>query len=477
MTSVGGVSLRFNPYARTSDLVKPTEALDTPAATPNEQINLIQKQKVEVTEGKKPVSEPQRRTLLMIKECQELTSALTEHDDLNIPGARKFHNKLEKEKQFLQKALVSSASAAILYHKINTSNISYLRGVMWKLKEELASGEGRVVGLFRKILSSNKKKSKKRNSKSDRFSEIEVDIIANGGKRWIKVKAQKPESIQHDIIAKEKGRTVVALARALIHHAALRPIHFAAPECIIYFASGVTPDVRKLVEDEGVKTQGETVQSPFSLFEAYSDEEGSSDEDESKVKPAVTVPPEITAVNLDTTTLITYISDLTNGGGREFDSETLKTMAIDEEVNPALPAIMRHLEGRSWIICETAAQSLKNLIDILAGDREKARADELLAKAKIVPDQRSSYIDKVKCSKLSEKNKIIFGTGHTLRIPTVTSNGKLIRSVMSQGIDLYVLTHPARPLTEKKAKDKQFKNAKAAGQSGCLSAVEMKVPV
>jgi len=461
MTTGGGSSLRFNPYAKTSDHVKPSEAFDVQATTSTEQIGLVQKQKVEVAEGEEAVSEPQRRTLHMIKECKELTCTLAEWDDLNIPGARKFHNKLEKEKQFLQKALISSASSAILCHKINTSNISYLRGVMWKLKEELALGEGKVVGLFRKIVSSDAKKSKKRNSKSDKFSEIEVDIIAKGGKRWIKVKAQKPESIQHDIIAKEKGRTVVALARALAHHAAQRPIHFAAPECIIYFASGVTPDVRKLVEDEGVKTQGKTVKSSFSLFDAYSEEEGSSGEGESKIKPDVIVPTEITAVNLDTTTLITFISDLTNGGGREFDSETLKTMAIDEEVNPALPAIMRHLEGRSWIICETAAQSLRNLIDILAGEREKARADELLARAKIVPDQRSSYIDKVKCSKLSEKNKIIFGTGHTLRIPTVTSNGKLIRSVMSQGVDLYVLTHPARPLTEKKAKEKQFKKAKA----------------
>merc|ERR1719285_1629702 len=93
---------------------------------------------------------------------------------------------------------------------------------------------------------------------------------------------------------------------------------------------------------------------------------------------------------------------------------------------------------------------------------------DLLAKAKIVPDQRNSYIDNVKCSKLSEKNKIIFGTGHTLRIPTVTSNGKLIRSVMSLGVDLYVLTHPARPLTEKKSMEKQSMKAKTSAERGCL---------
>jgi hypothetical protein len=421
-----------------------------------------------------PSEQPQnpfRRTEILIQECKQLTTSLAEYDDLKIPGARKFHNKLNKERQFLEKVLVTSASDAILNQKLNTSNISYLRGVLYKLKEELTAAKGEVLGLFRKFVTShdNRPKKKQRN-KSKRFSEIEVDIVSNSGKRWIKVKAQNPESLQHDVIAKEKGRTVVALARALSHHAALKPVHFAAPECVIYFASGVTPDVRKLVEDEGVRTEGETVQSSFSLFDDYSDEESYSEAAECKVTPSVPEIQEITAVNLDTTTLITFISDLTNGGGREFDSEILQVMAEDEQINPALPAIMQHLEGRNWIICETAAQCLRTLIQILAGEKEKARAMKLLARAEIVPDQRSSYIDKVKCSKLSERNKIIFGTGHTLRIPTVTSNGKLIRSAVSQGVDLYVLTHPARPLTEKRSAEMELKKTNRSLEELCMSA-------
>lgn len=473
MTSAGGGLLRFNPYAKTSEIAKPSDTLDGSAAANSKDLTShTLNKKADKIEGEKPISKSHLQTQVMIKECAELTCELAEYDDLNLPGARKFHNKLVKERQFLEKALATSASEEILYRKINTSNINYLRGVMWKLKEELASTEGEVVGLFRKFLSSNTKKPKKRKTKSDRFAEIEVDIVANGGKKWIKVKAQKPESIQHDIIAKEKARTVVALARALAHHASLKPIHFSPPECVLYFASGVTPDVRKLVEDEGVKTEGETVESSWSLFEENSDE-SYSDEAECKITVA-TEAQKITAVNLDTTTLITYISDLTNGGGREFDSESLQMMALDEVENPALPAIMRHLEGRSWIVCETAVQSLKSLVEILAGEREKARVEELLERVKIVPDQRSSYIDKVKCRKLSEKNKIIFGTGHTLRIPTVTSNGKLIRSVLSLGVDLYVLTHPARPLTEKKSMEKQ---SKKAAESGCLSTGGIKATV
>jgi len=418
--------------------------------------------KAEVTESQESVESAFQRTEALIRECKQLTVALAGYDNLKIPGSRKFHNKLVKERQFLEKVLANSASARILELKLNTSNIRYLRGVLQKLEEELTSGKGEVLGLFRKIVSSQVKSQKKQRNKSKQATEIEVDIVANSGKRWIKVKAQNPESLQHDVIAKEKGRTVVALAKALRHHASLKPIQFVAPECVIFFAAGVTPDVRKLVEDEGVRTEGETVESSFSLFEDYSDEDSYSDEAKCKVPPSVPEIQEITAVNLDTTTLITYISDLTNGGGREFDSEILQVMAKDEETNPALPAIMQHLKGRSWIICETAAQCLRTLIQILAGEREKARAMDLLAKAKIVPDQRNSYIDNVKCSKLSERNKIIFGTGHTLRIPTVTSNGKLIRSAVSQGIDLYVLTHPARPLTEKRSTEMELKKVNAA---------------
>jgi len=404
-----------------------------------------------------------------VEECREMLETLTSGGLIKIPGATKLKHKLKKELLFLQSALDTFDPKApraldVLRQKRNTSNVGFLRGVMNKI----LAAKGEVVGVFRKfkiaptVVPGNGTSKKhgppgggRRGRKPGRGGEIEVDLVTREGRLWVKVKAQAPLAIQHDIIAKEKGKTVRVLARGLAQAAKANLVHFNPPKCVIYFARGVTPDVKRIVEAEGVQVEGELVESSYSLFDgSTSEEEEEQNEEVSRpvVDPTDETAPEFGSVNLDTTSLITFISDLSNGGSRVFDDDLLQVMAKDEEKHPAREELMRHLTGRKWIVCETAVKSVRKIVELLGGPSEKKRAEDLLGKVTVVEDQPNEWINRLKGSKFSHGNKAVFGTGHTMRIPTVTSNARLIRSAQSQGLTLSVLTHPARALTERKAR-------------------------
>jgi len=67
-----------------------------------------------------------------------------------------------------------------------------------------------VVGIFRTYLFKKAAQKKKSVNSSSKTTELEVDVVAGGGLRWIKVKAMNP--VNMDILTKQgsssnKGRT------------------------------------------------------------------------------------------------------------------------------------------------------------------------------------------------------------------------------------------------------------------------------
>ncbi len=80
-------------------------------------------------------------------------------------------------------------------------------------------------------------------------------------------------------------------------------------------------------------------------------------------------------VNLDVSTLLAMVSDLSNGyHGYEFDKEYLNQQAEQEEKCQVVPTIEEFLKGKELFVCQTAYDSFLNIINTVGGRRERERS-------------------------------------------------------------------------------------------------------
>lgn len=83
-------------------------------------------------------------------------------------------------------------------------------------------------------------------------------------------------------------------------------------------------------------------------------------------------------VNLDVSTLLAMVSDLSNGyHGYNFDKDYLNQQAEQEEICQVVPTIEEFLKGKELFVCQTAYDSFLNIISTVGGQREKDRAEAL----------------------------------------------------------------------------------------------------
>lgn len=69
----------------------------------------------------------------------------------------------------------------------------------------------------------------------------------------------------------------------------------------------------------------------------------------------------------------------------------------------------------------------------IAGPGEKIRGDELIERLKVVPDCPSEKALSLRAGgKVKHRSVVIFGTGDTLKIPTVTANVGFVRAAEHQ---------------------------------------------
>lgn len=294
---------------------------------------------------------------------------------------------------------------------------------------------------------------------------LDVEVVADGGLRWIKVKASNARETQRSCLgmSRTSRRTVLDTARSLMAIRDQHQIHFRSPRVVFHFSHGVTTDVAQQLQDLGCEVSGTVLPSFFPEITDPDLQSGaSSDEQAHEVQEEVgecgddseslAVPLESNSVNLDTTALITMVSDICHGGSKEFpnDQRFLMEQAADEEVAPAMAQIRAHAQDKELLVCETALAAFKSIVELLGGEREQQRASELLDRVTVIPDCPSKRVQALRGRK-SERNKAVFGTGDHLRVPTVSSNAGFVRSAESQRVRLSVLLHPARALTELKA--------------------------
>lgn len=342
----------------------------------------------------------------------------------------------------------------------------------------VALGPKNVVGVLRMIpFPTATSSSSPSNFKSgNQPKRVEIDLVTQRGACWYKVKAMKAATV-HSILVGSAAmghKSVLASAKELLTGAEANLVNYAVPIVVFSFSQGVTDEVKMRLLDLGVRVEGAVV-DPDDGDEQYDDddedkEDGnySSEEDAEdlireppplKRAPIVYEPVstadafvELTTVNLDVTTLICLVSDVTNGGSvHDFADEILRDQALAERREPSLPILLKFMEGKRLICTKTAFAHFINIAKIVGGPREIARAEEWRSKLEIVDDDPSEAARKLTGPKIKEQHKIVFGTGDRYKAVTTTSNSALMRAAEQQGLKFCVFLHPARALTEQKS--------------------------
>lgn len=163
------------------------------------------------------------------------------------------------------------------------------------------------------------------------------------------------------------------------------------------------------------------------------------------------------SINLDVTAAIAWVSDVTNFQEHQ-DSRSytlpdpvLNQMIEDETCNPALKILHNVCDGKELIMCNSAWNRFQNILQTLGGARERERAQILASQIQVIPDQPSSRASSLPLSgRIRAESRIVFGTGDTMRAPTLTANSAFVRAAENKGVVFSVFLHPARALSEVK---------------------------
>eukprot|EP01080_Neovahlkampfia_damariscottae_P009070 gene9070-1165_t len=264
---------------------------------------------------------------------------------------------------------------------------------------------------------------------------IEIDVVCRSKLYWIKVKAMNASAIQFIVDGKGsyKDKSVVETAEEMILASKKHFYHFQHPQCVLRFYNGVTDEVRDELVSMG------TIVQDVKDFGVIDKEEYTKSVDS-------------LVINLDITTMIVLISDLTNGGSNVvFDDIFLDNQAKEERNDPVLPKLQTVMKGKKIVACKTAVDTFLNICSTVAGKIEAKRAKDLIESLEIVDDSPSERIEELSInSKLKDKHKQIFGTGDKLEALTLTANNNIVCLMKNYGIELNTFVHGARALTEQR---------------------------
>lgn len=294
-------------------------------------------------------------------------------------------------------------------------------------------------------------------------SRAEVDIVCKRGSCWIKVKAMSAEGVSAVVNGTATGghKSVLTLADELVEASRYNLMHYKPPVVVFSFSRGHTKQVSDALLKRGVLVEGELVEDleMFDESDVDTSEEQESDSDASEDAAAnLAIEPsdeDITIVNLDVTTLITMVSQVTNDGAdEEFEDELLKRQAQEEREHRTLPDLYAFLEGKDVVVTQMAVEKFLNIVRIVGGPKEQERARMMLPpenqKIRVVPNAPSALLQTFTAPRVKEQHRVIFGTGHALKATTATANAAFAATAKERGIFLSLYMHPARALTEQK---------------------------
>ncbi|KAK9979504.1 hypothetical protein ABG768_012930 [Culter alburnus] len=414
------------------------------------------------------------------KELLERVDKICSRQGREVEGRAKLCSKLRAELKFLQK--VEAGKVVIKESHLQSTNLTHLKAIV-----ESAENLENVVSVLHVFTYEGPDGQKQT---------LVVDVVANGGHTWVKAIGRKAEALHN--IWQGRGqygdKSVIRQAEDFLEASQQQPVQYSNPHIIFAFYNGVSSPMADKLKEMGISVRGDIV-AVNTMIEAGEEEGEEEEEDDGEDKPggveeneflveeeddaedddsddtdlmhtrvdrdtivaSLAFPTEVKVdvcnrVNLDITTLITYVSSLSHGNCHfTFKEVVLTEQAAQERQEKVLPRLEEFMKGKELFACHSAVEDFRVILDTLGGPGEKSRAEELLARLKVVPDQPSERTNRlVTSSKVNRRSLMIFGTGDTLRAITMTANSGFVRAAANQGVRYSVFIHQPRALTEGK---------------------------
>ncbi|XP_077286729.1 UPF0415 protein C7orf25 homolog [Arctopsyche grandis] len=359
---------------------------------------------------------------------------------VQIDGVYKIRKKIQQEVSFLKKL---KSSQFVKKEQLSCSNLRHLSAVV-----ECALRPG-VIALS-KVFHTND------------GNRVSIDVISDNGRIWTKVIARNPRSLSalsHGN-ASYGARSVLDQAEDYLSCAIQHPCFYQTPQVVFEFVSGIEDVLAMKLQNLGIIVKGELIATEsFNVSDnEFSDTDSSetilkNDDKQINIENQIT---EVDTLNLDVTTMMAYVSNLTNGHCNfVFKQPLLSQQAAWEAQRPVKPDLERLFQGKTLICCEAAWDDFSKIVNILGGPNEKLRTDQLRERLTVMPDDQNGP-DDIKRAELKVKgrirlrSKIVFNFGQRVRALTVSANEGFVRAAKQQGISYAAIIHESRALTEQK---------------------------
>ncbi|XP_023264802.1 UPF0415 protein C7orf25 homolog [Seriola lalandi dorsalis] len=379
-----------------------------------------------------------------------------------VEGHQKLCGKLRAELRFLRR--VEAGELQVKESHLHSTNLTHLTAIV-----ESAESLDDVVALLHVFTYQDT---------SGHRQTLVVDVVANGGHTWVKAVGRKAEALHN--IWQGRGqygdKSIIRQAEDFLQASRQQPVHYRHPHIVFAFYNGVSCPMADHLRDMGVSVRGDIVAVNIVVTEGGSDEDEEEEEaaednheeqeeeaseltrvDRGTVVASLAFPAQVQVeecrrVNLDITTLITYVSSLSHGGCHfTFREPVLTEQAAQERRLQVLPQLDALMAGKELFACRAAVTDFQLILDTLGGPGEKERAQKLLARLHLVDDQPSERTLRLTPSaKVNQRSLTIFGTGDSLRAVTMTANSRFVRAAANQGVRYSVFIHQPRALTEGK---------------------------
>lgn len=380
-----------------------------------------------------------------------------------VEGHHKLCGKLRAELRFLRR--VEAGELQVKESHLHSTNLTHLTAIV----ESAESLEG-VVALLHVFTYQDAGGCRQT---------LVVDVVANEGHTWVKAVGRKAEALHN--IWQGRGqygdKSIIRQAEDFLQASRQQPVQYRHPHIVFAFYNGVSCPMADCLRDMGISVRGDIVavnamvtgEEEEEVEEEEEEEEPAENnqqqEEESELTrvdrgtvvaslafPAQVQVEECQRVNLDITTLITYVSSLSHGRCHfTFREPVLTEQAAQERQLQVLPQLDAFMQGKELFACRAAVHDFQVILDTLGGGGEKERAQKLLARLHVVDDQPSERTLRLTPSaKVNRRSLMIFGTGDSLRAVTMTANSRFVRAAANQGVRYSVFIHQPRALTEGK---------------------------
>lgn len=122
--------------------------------------------------------------------------------------------------------------------------------------------------------------------------------------------------------------------------------------------------------------------------------------------------------------------------------DTGTAIALIAENSPHRYELRQYVNGKEMVMTQTAFTEFTNIVKTIARLSEQNRANRLLQRVTIIPDNPSpKALNLQPTRKLGINDIIILGTGDQLNIVTTTADAKAVRAASAQGVDFHVYIH------------------------------------